>query len=442
MSQNFRLRKIAIVAPSAYLLGGVQEWLDYLVPGLESLYWKVTVILVHGDHADSHQYLKLHPFKHAFIVKNPTGTREGRVRAVVKALRSIRPDVVLGVNIVDTYEAVERLRQEKSFKEMKVAMALHGLNPCFYEDITRLGGILDGVIATNRLAEVSAVSLAGLPGEMAHYAPCGVEIQESTPVIDNVQKLTLIFCGRFDNEEKRVMDLTQILRALERDNVEFNLSLAGAGQAESELREALSRFSDKIKFLGILDHDQKRNLLYKPGSILLILSPSETGPLVAWEAMAAGVAVVSSRFLGIGREAGLIDEVNCLTFNVGDTEAAAYSIQRLLDMKLRSKVISSALMMVRDRYSRAESVQAWHLALRRIAEQSVQTRSSQYELAIPAGRMDTLFGANVAETIRRILGLRYLHKEAGSEWPHTYGRDDSAIFKEKMAALDKIGSAK
>ena len=39
-------RTLAIVAPSAYLLGGVQSWLDYLVPGLEFYGWEITIALI------------------------------------------------------------------------------------------------------------------------------------------------------------------------------------------------------------------------------------------------------------------------------------------------------------------------------------------------------------------------------------------------------------
>src|SRR5690349_18307661 len=41
-------RNILFVAPSAYPLGGVATWLDYVVPGLRHRNWKVTLGLVQG----------------------------------------------------------------------------------------------------------------------------------------------------------------------------------------------------------------------------------------------------------------------------------------------------------------------------------------------------------------------------------------------------------
>ena len=139
-------RNLAIVAPTAYPLGGVQTWLDYLVPGLESVGWGVTMLLVHGAHSDAHRYLRHHPFTRVQLVTNQSGSREGRVRALGKAIHSSGADAVLGVNVADVYEAVARLREQRGGKP-KFAMALHGLHPSFYDDIAVSKETMDAVIA-------------------------------------------------------------------------------------------------------------------------------------------------------------------------------------------------------------------------------------------------------------------------------------------------------
>jgi len=40
---------LLFVAPSAYPLGGLATWLDYLVPGLRDKGWKVTIGLTAGQ---------------------------------------------------------------------------------------------------------------------------------------------------------------------------------------------------------------------------------------------------------------------------------------------------------------------------------------------------------------------------------------------------------
>ncbi len=430
-------RRLTVVAPSAYLLGGVQTWLDYLVPGLEASGWQVTVLLAHGANGDANSYLQKHPFARAHLAESPTGTREGRVRALCEAIRMLAPEVVLAVNIVDTYEAVARLHHGGGAP--KVAMALHGLHSSFYQDIAAYSAVLDGVIVTNRLGAAAAVARGGLPDGRVHYAPCGVLVPDFSVPAETSDKLALLYAGRFDAREKRVLDLLPILRALDRAGLNFSLKLAGAGPAETDLRNALLEFGERVQFLGFLSDAQMRETFYCPGAVALVMSPSETGPLAAWEAMANGVALVSSRFVGIGLEGGLRDGENCLTFPVGDTEAAAAAIARLADPALRRSLAKAGYEVVRECYSREASIRTWDGALRQIAGQQPLPACPVFRPAPTSGRLDRYLGIGAAESLRRFLGLRFRHSEPGGEWPHSYGADNDQHFGRLLADMDQRG---
>lgn len=430
-------RNLVIVAPSAYLLGGVQTWLDYLVPGLEASGWNVTVLLVHGACGDAPAYLRRHPFPRTGIVVNPSGSREGRVRALKAAIQAADADLVLSVNIVDAYPAVARIRKRRPGKP-KVAMALHGLHAPFFDDIARFNPILDGVIATNRLAAAAAVEFGGMPKSRVHYAACGVRVPGAAPLesIDRNQ-LTLLYAGRFDESEKRVGDLPLILQALERRNIDYRLRLAGAGPDEEKLHFALAGFGNKVEFLGVLDETAMRSSFYRLGAILLITSPGETGPLIAWEAMANGAALVTSRFVGMGLEGSLRDGDNCLVFPVGDAEAAAAAIDRLRDFEFRRRLVQAGFDLVRSRYSREASISAWDQALREVQSQPESTSKLAIDEPVEAGRLDRWLGVAMAETLRSWLGIRFQHAEPGGEWPHSYGRNDNESFRRKLAVMDR-----
>ena len=105
---------ILIVAPSAYPLGGVATWIDYIVPGLRKRGWRVTLGLTAGFHHNVDAYLTDHPIEGVIRIRNTTGTGEGRVRALCNAITEVKPDIVASANIVDVYRAVNRLNRKGS----------------------------------------------------------------------------------------------------------------------------------------------------------------------------------------------------------------------------------------------------------------------------------------------------------------------------------------
>ena len=428
-------RRLVIVAPSAYPLGGVQTWLDNVVRGLDATVWSTTVLLPSGVHSDASAYLREHALGEVRLVANATGSHEGRVRALMKALRKLEPEIVLCVNIVDAYDAVVRLRK-RGKTAPRVAMALHGLESCYFRDIERYREVMDGVIVTNRLTEAVVTQICGFPKIRTKYAPCGVDVPAKLPVESTSDVLTLIFAGRLEAQEKRVMDLPVIANVLKQHKIPFRIRIAGAGPAEEDLRALFDSYKISVEFLGALDPKALRANLYHPGAIMLILSPQESGPLVAWEAMANGVAIVTSQFVGIGREGALVDGVNCLSFPVGDVQAAADAVIRMREPTLRKALVASGFDTVKSRYSLEASLNAWSRALADVLDMSPR-ESSVEKLPHPNGRLDLLLGVKLAEAVRRAFGVSYSHTSAGGEWPHSYGVDDNPEFRRKLTALDK-----
>lgn len=433
--------RLSIVCPSAYMTGGVQTWIDYLVPGLEEAGWRVTLHLPQGRWSDARAYARAHALeRNATFFENPTGSREGRVRALAISLRRASPDIVLSVNIADVYEAVNRLR--KSGCTTRLAIALHGLHSSAYEELARWAPLVDSAISTNMLGVFAALELSGMPIDKVFYAPCGIEIPSAPPPpIAPKQPLGLVFVGRFDEAEKRISDIPKIARALDRSSVPFSLVLAGSGPDESRLREELREFGSRVNFRGLLKPAQLAREVYQAGSVMILTSPRETGPLVAWEAMAHGVAVVTSAFLGIGREGALVDGRNCLTFPVGDVDAAAKCIARLRDTELLGRLVLEGWQTVSERYTRPASVLAWEFALANALSSAEESATVPGESIPSAGRLDRLLGVHAAETMRRIAGIRHVPSSAGAEWPHSYFAHGVPELDERLRALDARESA-
>jgi len=98
--------------------------------------------------------------------------------------------------------------------------------------------------------------------------------------------LVVGYSGRLDTEQKRVGRLVELAEQLDALGINYQLEIAGSGPEESGLRQKLA--GRNVRFLGRLDERQMA-AAYGGWDFLVCTSDYETGPLVALEAMAAGV---------------------------------------------------------------------------------------------------------------------------------------------------------
>jgi hypothetical protein len=183
--------------------------------------------------------------------------------------------------------------------------------------------------------------------------------------------------------------------------------------------------------------------LYREIDALLVPSSWETGPLVAWEAMAEGVAVVASRYVGSGLEDALRHEENALLFAVGDADGAARQLARLAaDPGLAKRLATGGRELLRDRFSRERSLDAWEQALDSVGGLPPLGAAAEPRLPPATGRLERWMGAARAEDVRRVLGRMGPAAGPGGEWPHAYGAGlDRAEFLRRAAELDRRETA-
>jgi glycosyltransferase involved in cell wall biosynthesis len=400
-------------------LGGVADWLDYMLVGWEDAGFEVTLCLTSGCGHDVGRYLARHPWPRVRVVENRTGSCEGRVRALMSAIGDTRADLVLSINLFDVYDAVRRLRHSRRRGSPRLAVALHALQADLLDDIRRNADVVDGLIATNRLACALASTAMGGPARV-HYAPYGVPEPPPRSAARMVgPALRLLYAGRVEQEQKRVLDLPRVVAALRARGVDARLSIAGHGPADGMLRSAADSAGvlERIEWLGDLDRAQLA-AAYAGHDALVITSVWETGPIVAWEAMSAGLPVVCSRYVGAGLEGALVDRRTAMLFEIGDIAGAADAIVRVLDPQARAAVIAGGQALVGARYTRRHSIAAWRQATTGVL--AAQMSSPRALRSVPsAGRMDRWLGTSAAEHARVLLGRRFEHVNPGAAWPHS-----------------------
>ncbi len=439
---------VLFIVPSAYLLGGVQVWLEYLINGLNQAGLKSVCGAVDGKYHSAATYCAYYQFAHVAHIRNPMNTRWGRVQAIAATIAHTQADIVVSVNVPDSYEGTQLARQQLT-RPLKLVASVHGLEPDYYADIDYAQSYIDAVLVTNKLTSTAIKAFTKVPAEHIYYAPYGVQLpSESVALQPNLRaahvdpekgnSLTILFSGRIETEQKRCQDLVGIVAELQAQGVRFKLLIAGEGEYLAELTTLLEDqiAHNAVTFLGFVERDQLLDSILPQCDAMLITSSWETGPIVAWEAMAAGVAVVSSRYLGLAQEAALIDQQNCLLFDIGDVHGAAKVLASLQDSNLRHVLATAARELVAARYTIARSVSATVNVLQQIWQQPERVRainniSAHWPMT---GRLERWFGHRVGHRLRCILGLRATANSAGSEWPHTlgYNRLSQAAFREQL----------
>ncbi len=432
---------ILFISPSAYPIGGVATWLDYLSKGLQEKDWRVAVGLASGRWHDAQIYKEKHECLTARPITNNTGSRGGRIRAIEDIIKKVNPELVVGVNIPDCYIAAVRSRGVNV--SPKIVMTVHAIQPDFYEDAKEYAHVLDGVICTNKLACELAKVDSKLNEEQIYYAPYGVSLNSKRNIKRVLgEPLRLAYVGRLEQWQKRIHDLLPILAHLEGAGIGYQLLIAGTGPEENWInRQFGSRIERQIvQFLGEVQLHEMKKRVYERADALIVTSAWETGPIIIWEAMASGVPVVTSQYIGSGLENSLTNRKNCLTFPIGDTRAAAACIMQLMDKNVRDKLVRGGYQVINEKYNQNSSVEAWDRCFMKIMASSINNEDVKQSFKVARrGRLDRIFGIELGETVRSTFGRRYVHHSAGSEWPHSYGTRDlhDSSFWSLAKRLDK-----
>lgn len=400
------------------VIGGIPTWLDQLCARLAALGWRPIVGLAYGSRFHNpFNYRAAHPALDTILLDGRSGTAEGRVRAILRAVRRRRPDVIVPLCLADAYEAAARIKEQGN--PVRLLAAAHGASPRMLADTATYQDFCDGAVAVSKLVAYLLTDGAGIPAERVSYVPNGVEPpRQPRQVATPGNPLRLGYVGRLDND-KRSLDLVALCHALENKEVPYHLTVVGGGNEEAVLHCSLARQADngKVSFLGRVSLAHVYEQVYPHLDCILLFSPCEGSPLTPIEAMGHGVVPVVSRYLGCISEGLIRHEETGLIFPVGDLTIAADFLARLVrEPTLLSDLSVGAVDAVRDRYSLDASARGWASALNRCLTRPASRGTRPQACRVPAGRLDRWLPAAAAEGVRGILARRYLHPDAG-EWP-------------------------
>jgi len=446
-------KTVMFISQSASPFGGVETWLEYLCKHLNrSGQWRAVVGIVRGVQVhDANAWCAAHPDLETIEIDGRGLNSEGRIRAVMRAVRKVRNDVLIPLIVIDAHDAACRLKLAGD--PVRYLLAMHGNLPRQIGDAQRLAPFADAAVACGKLTERLA-AWAGVPAERLAHIANAARVADVNPQFAKAapeSPLRLGYVGRMTREDKRVLDLVGVVDELVRREILFTLDVVGDGPDRAPLENELSeRWPDgAITFHGAREADYLYREIYPKLDGLLLFSESEAFGIVLVEAMMHGVVPVVSDFLGRQSEQLAIEGDTALVFSVGDAAAAAGVIGTLAaDRDLLQRLACRGYEHVVRRYSWERCLEDWQTALERCLEMPARRPDIDANQFLPGvvsapSRMER-FGVpgGVIDSVRR-LRIRSFgvpgHLAGGEEWPfagNRYTAVELQVFDKLRRTLD------
>jgi colanic acid/amylovoran biosynthesis glycosyltransferase len=164
-----------------------------------------------------------------------------------------------------------------------------------------------------------------------HVVRCGVDLDVYAPALERSERagaVKILFVGRLLHGKGLVL-LFEAIAALRRRGLDVTATVVGDGPGRAEARRDVAALgvSDHVRFLGSIGQDDLR-AQYVRADIFCLPSFAEGIPVVAMEAMAMELPVVSTRIMGVPE---LIDDgVNGLLVAPGRVDQLVEALERLV----------------------------------------------------------------------------------------------------------------
>lgn len=305
-------------------------------------------------------------------------------------------DIVIGINSPPILSAIPHLPGHI----VAVARCANGFDHGYR--ITLAGGerIARIVALVPRLAD-DLVAQYGAPADKIALIPNGIDpapfASAAARARGDKRTLRLGFLGRLEHNQKGVLHLPKILKALNATGVDVALRIAGQGKHEAELRAELAPeiASGLVEFVGVLLPGEVPDFLAAT-DVFLFTSHFEGCPNALLEALMAGAVPVSWRLPGI-TDFVVADGVTGLLVETYDRAAFAAAVAGLANDRERVAQMSvAATAAARACFSHARAAEAYAAVFREALAAREQVAPKPWS----AFRVDENFSVSAIGAIR------------------------------------------
>jgi len=208
-------------------------------------------------------------------------------------------------------------------RDYKTIGVLHSDEAYYYTLLKKYSPYLSGYVSvSNRVAD-NAKNEAGSIEIENRVIPCGIDISQFTP--GRVKKNMILWVGRLEKRQKRVLDVIPIAKSLKEKNVSFTIRVYGTGDQFETLQEQVKEnaLEREIELMGWRSKKEISDALSE-AKVLLQTSNFEGMSVAVMEGLASGCEVVSTRVSGVeDLENDMEAKKVVRLYETGNTEEAA-----------------------------------------------------------------------------------------------------------------------
>jgi glycosyltransferase involved in cell wall biosynthesis len=279
-----------------------------------------------------------------------------------------------------------------------------------YRLMARYEPVLARVVAVSD--RIEAMLQRRLPHRAADIAniPYGVEVPSKMPRREPLsgRPVRLVYTGRIDHHQKRIMALADLARELDRRGIAHDLVVVGDGPAAVELDDALRSVPTARRLpptgpVGI-------NRLLDRSDALVLASRYEGFSVSMLEALARGCVPIVTRVRS-GVEQAIVDGHNGILADVGPDEdeqaagvALADAIERFLDADAAS-MAEAAWQTARQRFSLQRHAEAVAALLDQVAAEPPRAWPADLPCAFTAADASGASGSVPADGAARLASV-------------------------------------
>jgi glycosyltransferase involved in cell wall biosynthesis len=233
----------------------------------------------------------------------------------------------------DTYATCALLSLTES-RNMRVIGFAHSDEDIYYEVLQHYEPLIHIFVAVSK--EISAKLKELMPHRehdiVTRCCPIDVPQKLVRDYTSSSVPIRLMYGGRLESYQKRVYDLVNLVKILEKDRVDFHLCIVGSGTEEKYLRKEFgslynsSNYQNRVTFEGNVPHRQMPDY-WKSSDICILVSEFEGTSISMLEAMSQGCIPIVTNVSGTN--AIISDGVNGFTVPIGDMKKMAQIIKSL-----------------------------------------------------------------------------------------------------------------